>query len=248
MKSEVDKKTRWQSCSRRQFIKATVLAAGAAGALSTVNAVPVNAATASSKLSLIVSGYRLDRTEALIDGRAQVEGCDINFEESGIGDINTNVFSGPQTLDVTEIGLQPFMVAYANDGFRDYTLLPIFPLRQFRHKNVFILTDGNIRKPEDLRGKTITTVGYSSTSLTWIRGIFQDEYGLKPEDMQWIISAKDSSAKDAGKASKQENIYPEELPIKMGPPDKDESELLVSGQADAIFHAGEPKAYIERNP
>ena len=104
--------------SRRQFIKATVLAAGAAGALSTVNAVPVKAATSPSKLSLVVSGYKLDRTEALIDGRVQVEGCDIKFEESGIGDINTNVFSGSQTLDVTEIGLHPFMLAYANEGFR----------------------------------------------------------------------------------------------------------------------------------
>jgi len=235
-------------CTRRDFIRATALAVGAAGTVSALGIPSVKAAEQSKGLSLTLGGYKSDRVKALIDGRVKIEGCEIQFQEDGIGDLNSNVFSGPQTLDVTEIGLQPFMVAYANDGFRDYTLLPIFPLRQFRHKNVFILTDGNIRKPEDLRGKTIATVGYSSTSLTWIRGIFQDEYGLKPEDMQWIISAKDSSAKDAGKASKQENIYPEELPIKMGPPDKDESELLVSGQVDAIFHAGEPKAYIERHP
>ena len=73
MKSEVDKKTRWQSCSRRQFIKNSILAAGAASALATANAVPVKAATTPSKLSLIVSGYKLDRTEALIDGRVQVD-------------------------------------------------------------------------------------------------------------------------------------------------------------------------------
>jgi len=76
----------------------------------------------------------------------------MQFKESGIGDINTHVFSGPQTLDVTEIGMHPFMLAYANDGFRDYSLLPIFPLRLFRHKSVFIRTDRNIKKPEDLRG------------------------------------------------------------------------------------------------
>ncbi|MBW1752120.1 MAG: ABC transporter substrate-binding protein, partial [Deltaproteobacteria bacterium] len=96
--------------------------------------------------------------------------------------------------------------AFANDGFRDYSLLPIFPLRLFRHKSVFIRTDRGIKKPEDLRGKTIATPGYSSTSLTWIRGIFQEEYGIKPEDIKWIVASKDSSAKDAGKASKQENI------------------------------------------
>ena len=131
--------------SRRQFIKATVLSAGAASALSTVNAVPVKAATTPSKLSLIVSGYKLDRTEALIDGRAQVEGCEIKFEASGIGDINTNVFSGPQTLDVTEIGLHPLcwpmpmkaleitrccrFSRYASSGTKAYSSAPIAELK-----------------------------------------------------------------------------------------------------------------------
>jgi 4,5-dihydroxyphthalate decarboxylase len=84
--------------------------------------------------------------------------------------------------------------------------------------------------------------------LTWIRGIFQEEYGLKPEDMQWVISSKDSSAKDAGKVSKQENTFPEGVPISMGPKGKDESDLLESGEVDALFHAGEPRAYIEGHP
>ena len=195
-----------------------------------------------------MAGYKFDRTKPLIDGHVKIEGYDIQFQESGIGDINTNLFSGPQTYDVTEIGLHPFMLAYANDGFRDYSLLPIFPLRLFRHKSVFIRTDRGINKPQDLRGKKIATAGYSSTSLTWIRGILQEEYGIKPKDMQWIISSKDSSAKDAGKVSKQENIFPEGVPIKEGPAGKDESDLLVSGEVDALFHAGEPRAYIEGHP
>ena len=106
--------------------------------------------------------------------------------------MNTNIFSGPQTYDITEIGLHPFMLAHANDGFRDYTLLPIFPVRIFRHKSVFIRNDRGIKKPEDLIGKKVGTPGYSSSSLTWLRGIFKDEYGVNPEDIHWVISNKDS--------------------------------------------------------
>jgi 4,5-dihydroxyphthalate decarboxylase len=237
-----------QDYSRREFIKATALTVGAASALFVFGLPPTQAAGKPKGLSLSMAGYKFDRTKALIDGRVKVEGCDMQFQESGIGDINTNVFSGPQTLDVTEIGLHPFMLAYANDGFRDYSLLPIFPLRLFRHKSIFIRTDRGIKKPEDLRGKKIATAGYSSTSLTWIRGIFQEEYGLKPEDMQWIVSSKDSSAKDAGKVSKQENIFPEGVPISMGPAGKDESDLLESGEVDATFHAAEPRAYVKGHP
>ena len=237
-----------QGYSRRQFIKATAVTLGAATVLSAAGVQPTHAANKSKGLSLSMAGYRFDRTRALIDGDVKIEGCDIQFQESGIGDINTNVFSGPQTLDVTEIGLHPFMLAYANDGFRDYVLLPIFPLRLFRHKSIFIRTDRNIKSPMDLRGKTIATAGYSSTSLTWIRGILYDEYNIKAEDIQWIVSAKDSSAKDAGKVSKQENTFPKGVSIKMGPPGKDESDLLASGEVDGVFHAGEPRAYIEGHP
>ena len=243
MNGETEQEKVKSGYSRREFIKASALTVGAAGALSVCGQVPARAADKPKGLPLSMAGYKFDRTEALIDGRVKIEGCEIQFKESGIGDINTNVFSGPQTLDVTEIGLHPFMLAYANDGFRDYSLLPIFPLRLFRHKSVFIRTDRNIKKPEDLREKKIATAGYSSTSLTWIRGIFQEEYGIRPEDMQWVVSSKDSSAKDAGKVSKQENIFPKGVPISMGPTGKDESDLIESGEVDALFHAGELRTH-----
>ncbi len=248
MKNETGKEKLTEDLSRREAIKAAALTLGAASVMSVCGLPAAQAAGKSKGLTLSMAGYRFDRTKALIDGRVKIEGCDLQFREMGIGDINTDVFSGPQTLDVTEIGLHPFMLAFANDGFRDYSLLPIFPLRLFRHKSVFIRNDRGIKKPADLRGKTIATPGYSSTSLTWIRGIFQEEYGIKPTDVKWVVSSKDSSAKDAGKVSKQENVFPEGVPITIGPTGKDESDLLVSGEADALFHAGEPRAYMEGHP
>ena len=234
--------------SRRDVIKVVALTGGALGVLGPGGLAFAQSAARVNKLPLKMAGYKFDRLAALVDGRVGVDGCKVNFETAAIGDMNTDVFSGPQNRDVTEIGLHPFMLAYANEGFRDYTLLPVFPLRLFRHKSVFIRNDRGIKKPEDLRGKTIATPGYSSTSLTWIRGIFQDEYGISPKDVQWIVARKDSSAKEAGKVSKQENVFPEGVPIKPGPEGKDESDLLESGAVDAVFHAGEPRGYIERHP
>lgn len=140
------------------------------------------------------------------------------------------------------------MLAYANDNFRNYLLLPIFPIRLFRHKSIFIRTDRGIEKPQDLKGKKVATAGYSSTSLTWIRGILHDEYGIKPEDMQWVVSRKDSSAEVAGKVSKQESMLPPGVPVQQGPEGMDESELLDSGAVDACFHAAEPRAFTMRRP
>ena len=231
--------------SRRDFLK-TASAAGALG-ISPV-AKSVSYTKNAVDLPIDVAGYDYDRVHALIDGRSEIEGCNTHFEISTIGEMNTHAISGPRTREVTEIGLHPFMLAYANDGFGAYTLIPVFPLRVFRHKSIFIRTDRGIKKPEDLRGKKIATSGYSSTSLTWIRGILQDEYGVTPEDVQWVISSKDSAAKASGEPSKQENVLPEGLSVSMGPVGKDESDLLESGEVDALFHAAEPRAYIEGHP
>jgi 4,5-dihydroxyphthalate decarboxylase len=140
------------------------------------------------------------------------------------------------------------MLAFSNEGFRDYALIPVFPLRLFRHKSIFIRTDGGIEKPEDLRGRKIATPGYSSTSLTWIRGLMQHEYGVKPHEIKWVVSSKDSSAKASGGPSKQENVLPKGISISEGPAGKDESDLLVDGDVDALFHAAEPKAYVDGHP
>jgi 4,5-dihydroxyphthalate decarboxylase len=242
--------------SRRDFIIIVTLAAGLLGILGmnscsseTSNSQQKESEELSSnELEIIVAGYDFGRVKPIIDGRVKIKACKITYVKSGIGDMNTNTFSGDQTYDITEIGLHPYMLAYANDDFRDYVLLPIFPLRLFRHKSVFIRNDRGINSPRDLVGKTIGTAGYSSTSLTWLRGIFQDEYGISPTDVNWVISNKDSSAESAGKISKQEQVNPEGVDIKMGTTGLDESELLVTGEVDALFHAAEPKAYIEGNP
>ena len=234
---------------RRRFLGFGALtgAALATGAVFARNASSTGPAPAQG-LDITIAGYPFDHVRPLIDGRASVEGCNTTFQRGKIGDLNTHVFSGPQELEVTEIGLSPFMLAYANEGFRDYSLIPVFPLRLFRHKSVFINADSGIKTPADLKGRRVGTPGYSSTSLTWIRGFMQHEYGVKPEDLEWVVSAQDSSAKDAGAVSKQESVVPEGISIRVGPEGKDESDMLIDGDVDALFHAAEPKAFTEGHP
>ena len=238
--------------SRRNFLKAGMLAgtglAVPAALGSTASSHETAGQTASGKLDITIAGYKYDHVRALIDGRVEVEGCTVQFQPGKIGDLNTHIFSGPQMLEVTEIGLLPFILACANDGFRDYSLIPVFPLRIFRHKSIFIHTGRGITRPEDLKGRKVGTPGYSSTSLTWIRGLMSDEYGVKPEDIEWVVSADDSSAKDAGKASKHENVLPDGVSVTIGPQGKDESDLLLDGDVDALFHAVEPRAFAQGHP
>jgi len=229
--------------TRRRFLQT------GAAALAAPAAIMANGTTVrGGDLPITVSSYRLDRTEALFDGRVEIAGTSATFVEGAIGDMNSAAFSGAGSTEVSELGLNPFILAHANEGFRDYALLPIPLLRQFRHKSVFVRADAGINSPGDLRGRRIGTPGYSSTSLTWIRGIFEDDYDLSPSDVEWVIANKDSSAKEVGKISAQESRVPEGVMISDGTPGMDESALLLAGEVDALFHAATPAAYLKGDP
>ncbi len=196
-------------------------------------------------LGLTVAGYPYDRVQGLVDGRVKVEGRGVQFERAGIYKLNAEAMGGEQRWEIQEIGLHPYMLAYANSGFRDYTLIPVFTLRTFRHKSIFVHTDRGIHTPKDLRGRKVAVAGYSQSSLVWIRGILQHEYGVRPEDLNWVVSAKSS---DEGKVSENESQMPEGISVTRGPVGKDESQLLVEGEVDAVFSAKEPQAYIDGDP
>ncbi|TWU13394.1 4,5-dihydroxyphthalate decarboxylase [Symmachiella macrocystis] len=200
------------------------------------------------RLPLTVAGYPYERVTAIQDGRVKIDRCKVDFETSKIGELNQHVFSGAQSRDVTEVGLIPYLLAFCNDGFRDYLPLPIFVLKVFRHKSIFVHTDRGISNPEDLRGRKVATVGYSSSGLTWVRGILKDEYGVSPEEIKWVITEKDSAAGQTGGASKWEKLLPPKISVEKAPAGKDESDLLLEGTVDAIFHPAEPRAYVERHP
>lgn len=79
MSRSTDKNKVHQNYSRREFINASGLVAGAVGVLavsSRVLAQDTGMPKGSSRgLPIIVAGYKYNRVEALVDGRVKIEGC-----------------------------------------------------------------------------------------------------------------------------------------------------------------------------
>jgi 4,5-dihydroxyphthalate decarboxylase len=144
------------------LLKDLLLTLGATGTDVMPSRLGAQGPAGAARLPITVAGYKFDRFVDLANGSVEIDGCSTTFVEDRIGDMNTHAFSGPGTREVTEIGLRPFMLAYTNQRFRNYALLPIFPLRLFRHKSVFIRTDRGIHAPDDLRDRRIAAPGYSS--------------------------------------------------------------------------------------
>ena len=70
-------------------------------------------------------------------------------------------------------------------GDNDYVAIPAFISRVFRQSGIYVRTDRGIATPQDLRGRIIGVPEYQITANVWIRGILQDEHGVRPEEIGW---------------------------------------------------------------
>jgi 4,5-dihydroxyphthalate decarboxylase len=234
--------------SRRSLIKtaATGTAIGTAGILSGGLAQAASAPE-EAKHQLKVAGYDYDRVRAIMDAQVGIKDTDISFDVENIYSLSRSAFGPDRKYDVTEIGLLPFIRKYVNEDFQAYTLIPVFISRIFRHRNIFVHVDSGIEKPEDLRGKRVGTPGYGFSANTWIRGMLLDEYGVNADDMEWIETTESS---DGAKLSPRldRHYLADDFPLIKGPPGVDESELLLSGDCDALITAITPRSFLDGNP
>src|SRR5262245_47105211 len=110
------------------------------------------------QLSLAVCDY--DRTRAIFDGRATIEGCDpaaLAPEESF-----HRAFKF-QEFDVSEISMSSYLLTTAR-GEAHYVAIPAFVSRLFRHSAIYIRTDRGIARPADLKGRTLGVPEYQMTA------------------------------------------------------------------------------------
>jgi 4,5-dihydroxyphthalate decarboxylase len=232
--------------SRRELIKssATGLTALSLGALGSLK----SQASTTGNRRLKIAGYAYDRVRAIQDGRLGLEGFDVSFKTADIYATSRDVFGTDHENEVSEIGLIPYITRFANNGFRDYMLIPVFISRIFRHRNIFVRTGSGIEKPGDLRGRRVGTAGYGMSACTWIRGLLEDVYGVRPADMHWIETTASSDGGDLQTDRFRQYLLPNGFPLEPGPPGTDESELIISGQADALITAITPRAFLEGHP
>src|ERR1700760_4669876 len=157
-------------------------------------------------LSLSVCDY--DRTRAIFDGRAPIEGCDVTAVPLEPEEAFHRAFKFHE-FDISEISLSSYTMTTAR-GDAHYVAIPAFVSRLFRHSGLYIRTDRGIDSPRDLKGKTIGLPEYQMTANVWIRGILQDEYGVKPSDIRW----RRGGLEEAGRTERSLIKLPDNVELK----------------------------------
>ena len=86
----------------------------------------------------------------------------------------------------SEMSLSSYTIL-RSEGDTRFIAIPVFPSRVFRHSAVYLRADCKIEKPQDLKGKRIGVGDYQMTAAVWVRGFLSHEYGVRPEDVTWVI-------------------------------------------------------------
>ena len=138
-----------------------------------------------NNLKLTLACGRYDRTQPLIDGRVDVEGVDLTFLPLRPGETFWRMLNHGE-FDVSEMSLSSYTIL-RSEGDTRFIAVPVFPSRVFRHSAVYLRADSKIAAPTDLKGKRVGVADYQMTAAVWTRGFLSDDYGVRPEDIHWVI-------------------------------------------------------------
>lgn len=179
------------------------------------------------ELSFAIGDY--DRNRPLIDGRVQVDGVDPVFLKLTPEEIFFRAFRY-RAFDVCELSFGSYVVS-VDRGDPGYIAIPAYLSRAFRHTSILVRTDRGINEPADLRGKRIGIAEYQLSANVWARGILEDEYGVKPSEIDWVRGGMEKP----GRPEKIRLQLPADVRMTPAPADRSLNDLLADGEIDGFL-------------
>jgi 4,5-dihydroxyphthalate decarboxylase len=134
----------------------------------------------------LAAGYHL-RAKALCDGRVTLKNFALKalaFENDGEG--HDEFMAGK--FDAGEFSLAMYLALKSRGA--PYMAIPVFPNRKFRQSYIFVPENSPLKEPAQLKGKKVGIPSWLNTAGLWARGILSDEYGVKAQDIHWIMPRK----------------------------------------------------------
>jgi 4,5-dihydroxyphthalate decarboxylase len=194
------------------------------------------------KLTLSFACPPYDRILPLADGRVLLEGIELNYLPLAVEEVFWRQLRNRE-FDISESSLSSYVMLKSR-GDERFIAIPVFTSRFFRHSCVFINAHKGIHQPQDLKGKLVGLPEYQITAVVWLRGIFQDDYAVYPQDIQWRSGGEETP----GRKEKISVTLPHDIDLQTIPPDTYLSKMLDQGEIDALFTARSPSSFVSGSP
>ncbi|WP_439596762.1 hypothetical protein [Falsiroseomonas sp.] len=188
-------------------------------------------------LHLTIGVSDCDRARALAEGRVPIAGVTAETTVMPLQPL-FNLQMMQHRFDCCEFPIATWLRHFDRPQ-QDYVGIPVFPSRHFRFSCVFVNKAKGLTKPANLAGRRIGTMVWDMAAAVWLRGIFEDHYGLPWRSPIYVNAGLNEPR--AGEDHPQK--YPEGVAIEHVT-DRSLSEMLESGEIDALYTARAPDSFF----
>lgn len=188
-----------------------------------------------SAIELKVGVSDCDRVRPLVDGTVKVENVSASFHVMPVQELFNRQLT-EHIFDCCEFPLATYLRTLDTKE-RPYVAVPIFPSRHFRLSCVFVNRNAGIKKPSDMAGRRVGIPVFDMAAAVWLRGIFQDHYGLDRTAPVYVTGGLEHDRV----GDEHPQFYPDKFKFEFAA--RRLSQLLDEGKIDALYTARAPSTY-----
>jgi 4,5-dihydroxyphthalate decarboxylase len=190
-------------------------------------------------LTLAISEY--DHVTDLATGRIVPEGIRLTCLNLPVEEIFFR-FLVNREWDVSETSMAKY-ASLVSQGDTSLIAIPVFPSRIFRHSSIYVRRDGPVSAPSDLVGRRVGLPEWAQTAAVYSRGLLMHQFGIDLSSIDWV----QAGVNQPGRIEKVDLRLPAGIKLTRIA-DRTLSEMLVSGDVDAVLSAAPPACFEEGHP
>jgi len=184
------------------------------------------------RLTMMTGEYEIVR--ALKDGTVKPRGIDLVMGGfPGTEHIHGQVEQG-KGCDINEFNGGAYVIAKQQG--RDFTSLPVFLHRRFRHGFIYV-NRSKVSKPTDLIGKRIGSGSMGAAANYWMRAYLQ-EAGVPLDSVTWVYDREDGASRATRPGVK----------IEQAPRGKNTEQMLLDGEIEGMISPSINRMIDEKDP
>ena len=191
-------------------------------------------------LSLALNDYV--HTADIANGRVRAPGIDLTIVSLPFESVAMR-FGANLEFDVAEYSLANYCAHLAEPKPSPMVALPVFTSRVFRHSSIYVNDASNIVDAGDLAGRTVGIPQWSQTATVYVRGFLTHDAGVRLRSIRWVQAGVDQPGRRDGVQS----YLPEGVTVTPRP-ERALSDLLASGEIDAVISARPPQCFMQGAP
>jgi 4,5-dihydroxyphthalate decarboxylase len=174
------------------------------------------------RLSMMIGDYEIVR--ALKEGEVKPRGIELVVARYPGTRVIHDQVAGGEACDINEFNGGAYVVQ-KHRGREDFTALPVFLHRRFRHGFIYINRSSGIAKPADLIGRRVACRTLGAAANYWMRGHLEEDYAVPHRSITWVIESVDDASLQA----------PPDLEIERLPRGRKVEDMLLAGEIDALI-------------